>query len=62
MDLKDIETEARVRELSRRGNVRSISVKKDETHRLRVFGEGERYIRGEGPLTILEIKEDINAF
>ena len=57
MDLKDVKTEALVQELSKRGNVRSVSVKSDETHRLRIFGEGERYIRGEGPLTILEIKE-----
>ena len=30
MDLKDIETEALVKELSRRGNVRNVSVSKEE--------------------------------
>lgn len=58
MKLKDIETEALVKELSRRGNVRNVSVAKEENYRLRIFfGEGERYIKGEGPLEILEIKE-----
>lgn len=57
MDLKDVKTEVLVQELSNRSNVRSVSVKDGETHRLRIFGEGERYIRGEGPLKILEIKE-----
>lgn len=60
MDLSQIKTESLVKELESREYVRSMKIYREEVHRVQAVGLDDsknRYIKGEGPAVILEIRK-----
>lgn len=61
MDLSKIKTDSLVKELESRECVRSMDIHRDEVHRVQAAGLDDsknRYIKGEGPAIILEIRKN----
>lgn len=61
MNLKDIDTKDLVSVIGNRNGVKSMNIKEDETYRVRAAGKdnsNDRYIRVNGPATILFVNEE----
>lgn len=59
MDLRQVALGDLIRELQSRDGIRSMSVQRDEVYKARAAGTDDsknRYIKGEGPAVILEVK------
>lgn len=60
MDLRNVGISDLIKELASRDGIRSMEVQKDEVHKVQAAGLDDsknRYIKGEGPAIILEIKK-----
>ncbi len=59
MDLRQVALGDLIRELQSRDGIRSMSVQRDEVYKAQAAGTDDsknRYIKGEGPAVILEVK------
>lgn len=59
VDLRYVELSELISELKNRDGIRSMEIKENEVHKVQAAGIDEtrnRYIKGEGPAVILEIK------
>ncbi|MGY5237899.1 BC1881 family protein [Clostridium tertium] len=60
-DLRHATLSELIRELQNRDGIRSMEIKKNEVHKVQAAGcddSRSRYIKGEGPAIILEIKSN----
>lgn len=60
-DLRHATLSELIRELQNRDGIRSMEIKKNEVHKVQAAGSDDsknRYIKGEGPAIILEIKSN----
>ena len=59
VDLRDVVLSDLISELKNRDGIRSMEIKENEVHKVQAAGSDDsmnRYIKGEGPAVILEIK------
>lgn len=59
MDLRQVALGDLIRELESRDGIRSIKIQRDEVYKAQAAGTDDsknRYIKGEGPAVILEVK------
>ncbi|MGG7142459.1 BC1881 family protein [Clostridium nigeriense] len=60
MDLRKVAVSELIKELTSRDGIRSMEINKNEVHKVQAAGLDDsknRYIKGEGPAIILEIKK-----
>jgi hypothetical protein len=61
VDLRYVELNDLIRELQSREGIRSVEIQKNEVHKVQAAGSDDsknRYIKGEGPAIILEVKSN----
>lgn len=61
MDLREVAVSELIQELTSRDGIRSMEINKNEVHKVQAAGLDDsksRYIKGEGPAIILEIKKE----